>query len=194
VVVPLLVEDRALGALYFTQDAPCDFSNIQDALLVRPNTHVPRTRSRSAAPHLSTPWRSAPPCRAKQLVPRRPSPMPPPRPPQPVAAHSCHTLSPRSTPHAICLLIDSLPLPLQPTEPPPPFSPFSLAHPRFLPTPPPAGLCACGDPHAAQQAVRPNGGAQGPHDRGQLPPHLAATAASCCARCPSLRRRVPGCA
>ncbi|KIY97123.1 hypothetical protein MNEG_10840 [Monoraphidium neglectum] len=33
VVVPLLVEDRALGALYFTQDAPCDFSNIQDALL-----------------------------------------------------------------------------------------------------------------------------------------------------------------
>ncbi|KAI8469487.1 MAG: hypothetical protein J3K34DRAFT_459366 [Monoraphidium minutum] len=33
VVVPLLVDDRALGALYFTQDTPCDFSNIQDALL-----------------------------------------------------------------------------------------------------------------------------------------------------------------
>jgi hypothetical protein len=35
VVVPLLVDDRPLGALYFTQDTPCDFSNIQDALLVR---------------------------------------------------------------------------------------------------------------------------------------------------------------
>ncbi|KAI8469489.1 MAG: kinase-like domain-containing protein [Monoraphidium minutum] len=33
VVVPLIVEGRALGALYFTQDTPCDFSNIQDALL-----------------------------------------------------------------------------------------------------------------------------------------------------------------
>ena len=35
VVVPLLVDDRALGALYFTQDTLCDISNIQDALLVR---------------------------------------------------------------------------------------------------------------------------------------------------------------
>ena len=35
VVVPLMVNDAALGALYFTQDTPCsDFSNIQDALLV----------------------------------------------------------------------------------------------------------------------------------------------------------------
>jgi hypothetical protein len=33
VVVPLLAADRAFGALYFTQDAPCDFVNIQDALL-----------------------------------------------------------------------------------------------------------------------------------------------------------------
>jgi hypothetical protein len=33
VVVPLLVNDAAFGALYFTQDAACDFSNIQDALL-----------------------------------------------------------------------------------------------------------------------------------------------------------------
>ncbi|KAI8462418.1 MAG: kinase-like domain-containing protein [Monoraphidium minutum] len=33
VVVPLLVGDNVLGAVYFTQDAPCDFSNIQDALL-----------------------------------------------------------------------------------------------------------------------------------------------------------------
>ncbi|KIY93525.1 hypothetical protein MNEG_14437 [Monoraphidium neglectum] len=33
VVVPLLVGDAVLGALYFTQDTPCDFSNIQDALL-----------------------------------------------------------------------------------------------------------------------------------------------------------------
>ncbi|KIY97272.1 hypothetical protein MNEG_10691, partial [Monoraphidium neglectum] len=33
VVVPLLADDAMLGALYFTQDKPCDFSNIQDALL-----------------------------------------------------------------------------------------------------------------------------------------------------------------
>jgi hypothetical protein len=35
VVVPLMAGEAALGALYFTQDSPCDFSNIQDALLVR---------------------------------------------------------------------------------------------------------------------------------------------------------------
>lgn len=36
VVVPLLRSDdgAAIGALYFTQAAPCDFDNIQDALLV----------------------------------------------------------------------------------------------------------------------------------------------------------------
>jgi len=33
VVVPLLVGSQALGAIYFTQDTPCDFSNIQDSLL-----------------------------------------------------------------------------------------------------------------------------------------------------------------
>jgi hypothetical protein len=33
VVVPLLVGDDVLGAIYFTQDTPCDFVNIQDALL-----------------------------------------------------------------------------------------------------------------------------------------------------------------
>jgi len=33
VVVPLVVGNQAMGALYFTQDTPCDFSNIQDSLL-----------------------------------------------------------------------------------------------------------------------------------------------------------------
>lgn len=33
VVVPLLVNEVPFGALYFTQDTPCDFSNIQEALL-----------------------------------------------------------------------------------------------------------------------------------------------------------------
>lgn len=36
VVVPLMGADGvAVGALYFTQSAPCDFGNIQDVLLVR---------------------------------------------------------------------------------------------------------------------------------------------------------------
>lgn len=35
VVVPLLVGDNAFGALYFTQEVACDFSNIQETLLVR---------------------------------------------------------------------------------------------------------------------------------------------------------------
>jgi hypothetical protein len=34
VVVPLIMGEESLGALYFTQETPCDFSNIQDALLV----------------------------------------------------------------------------------------------------------------------------------------------------------------
>ncbi|KIZ05851.1 putative serine/threonine-protein kinase pats1 [Monoraphidium neglectum] len=33
VVVPLIMGEESLGALYFTQETPCDFSNIQDALL-----------------------------------------------------------------------------------------------------------------------------------------------------------------
>jgi hypothetical protein len=53
VVVPLMVgdDDRVFGALYFTQQAACDFSNIQEALLVRggggrgPGAGAPRRRS-----------------------------------------------------------------------------------------------------------------------------------------------------
>jgi hypothetical protein len=54
VVVPLLVDERALGALYFTQDAPCDFSNIQEPLLVR--CHVPLPPFSTQAPVRDPQW------------------------------------------------------------------------------------------------------------------------------------------
>jgi hypothetical protein len=48
VVVPLLVGDAPFGALYLTQEAACDFSNIQEALLVggrRPRRGSPARRA-----------------------------------------------------------------------------------------------------------------------------------------------------
>jgi hypothetical protein len=40
VVVPLLVEGRALGGMYFALDSPCSFEDMQDALLVGSRTRT----------------------------------------------------------------------------------------------------------------------------------------------------------
>ena len=65
VVVPLLVEGRPVGGMYFALDVPCSFDSLQDALLVRGWCRDARTGAEAHGARGRRAWRPSPaPCLA----------------------------------------------------------------------------------------------------------------------------------